>query len=227
MPNKDKNYHNTRFKFDPGRVKVWKAITEYLQPYVGLNKTVLDLGSGYGDFINLIKAKKKFALDLSPAVKDHINKDVTFINKPSTSLEDIPTNSLDVVFSSNLMEHLDRDQLDKTMKGVKRCIKKGGKLILIGPNFRYAYKSYFDDYTHKTIFTHVSLADAMYEYGFKQVKVVPKFLPLTLKSKLPKSYLLTKLYLHSPVHPMGQQMLLIFEVKDAKETKNLGNSSNI
>lgn len=216
MPNRDKNYHNTRFKFDPGRLKVWRAITEYLQPYVGENKSVLDLGAGYGDFINLIKAKKKFALDISPAMKDYISKDVTFISKPSGSLEDIKTNSLDVVFASNLFEHLDRSQLDQTMKGVKRCLKKGGRLILIQPNFRYAYKQYFDDYTHVRIYTHLSIVDAMYEYGFEPVKVVPKFLPLTLKSRLPKSYLLTKLYLLSPVHPLGKQMLLVFEMKNEK-----------
>lgn len=210
----DKNYYVTRFKFDPGRLKVWRAITEYLQPYVGNDKTVFDLGSGYGDFINQIQAKKKYALDMNIAVKEHLAKDVTFINKPSTSLEDIPSNSLDVVFSSNLMEHLDSEQISKTMKGVRRCIKNGGTLILVGPNFRYSYKSYFDDYTHKTIFTDISLADLMYEYGFTPVKVVPKFLPMTLKSRLPKSYLLTKLYLHSPIRPMGKQMLLIFEVKN-------------
>jgi SAM-dependent methyltransferase len=216
MPNNDKNYHKTRFKFDPGRVKVWRAITEYLQPYVGINKTVLDLGAGYGDFINIIKAKKKYALDISPAMKDYISKEVTFISKPSGSLEDIPTNALDVVFASNLFEHLERSQLDQTMKGIKRCLKKGGVLILIQPNFRYAYKNYFDDYTHVRVFTHLSLADAMYGYGFAPIKVVPKFLPLTLKSRLPKSYLLTKLYLNLPISPMGKQMLLIFEMQDAK-----------
>lgn len=215
MANNNKKYHETRFKFDPGRLKVWKAITEYLQPYIGRDKTVLDLGCGYGDFINLIQAKKKYGLDLGPDVKDHINKDVQFINKPSTSLDDIPANSLDAVFSSNLFEHLDRAEIDKTMKGIKRCMKNKGTLLLVGPNFRYAYKNYFDDYTHKTIFTHVSLSDLMQEYGFKPARIMPKFLPLTLKSRLPKSYYLTKLYLHSPFKPMGGQMLLIFEVEDA------------
>ena len=211
MPKKEGNYYNTRFKFDPGRVKVWKAITEYLQSYVGSDKTVLDLGAGYGDFINLINAKKKYALDLNPAVKDYFREEVVFINKPSSSLEDISTNSLDVVFASNLLEHLDPKQLDKTMKGVRRCLKKGGVLILIQHNFRYSYKNYFDDYTHKAIFTHISLADALFEYGFTVKKVVPRFLPLTLKSRLPKSYMLTKAYINSPVKPQGKQMLLIFE----------------
>lgn len=211
MANNDENYHKTRFKFDPGRLKVWRAITDYLQPYVGADKTVLDLGCGYGDFINQVQAKKKYGLDLGPDVKDYIDKDVKFINKPSTSLVDIPANSLDVTFSSNLFEHLDRADLDTTMKELKRCMKDKSTLILIGPNFRYAYKSYFDDYTHKTIFTHVSLVDLMQEHGFRPTKVMPKFLPLTLKSRLPKSYYLTKLYLYSPIKPMGGQMLLIFE----------------
>lgn len=227
MQETDKNYHKTRFKFDPGRVKVWKAITEYLQPYVGDNKTVLDLGSGYGDFINLVQAKKKYALDISAAVKDYIHSDIIFINKPSTKLQEIPDNALDVVFSSNLMEHLDRAELDQTMNEVKRCIKKNGVLILIGPNFHYAYKSYFDDYTHKTIFTHLSLSDAMSLYGFSPIKVIPKFLPLTLKSRLPKSYWLTKLYLHSPIHPLGKQMLLIFEVKNDEKAKNISHTTNV
>ena len=215
MPINEENYHKTRFKFDPGRLKVWRAITEYLQPYVGSNKTVLDLGSGYGDFINAINAKKKFALDISPAVKDYINKDVIFINKPATSLEDITTNSVDVVFASNLVEHLDMTELNEMMQGVKRCLKKNGTLILIQPNFQYAYRNYFDDYTHKSVYSHLSLADSMYEFGFTPTKIVPKFLPLTLKSRLPKSYILTKIYLHSPFRPMGKQMLLIFKAKDA------------
>lgn len=213
MSDPNKNYHKSRFKFDPGRLKVWRAITEYLQPFVGDNKTVLDLGSGYGDFINQIQAKKKYALDIGPDVKEHINKDVIFINKPANSLEEIPANSLDVVFSSNLFEHLDREQIDKTMAAVNKRLRNGGVLILMGPNFKYAFRDYFDDYTHKTIFTHVTLRDLMYEYGFMPIKVIPKFLPLSLKSRLPKSYFLTKAYLHGPISPMGKQMLLIFEKK--------------
>lgn len=216
MSNNNKNYHKTRFKFDPGRVKVWRAITEYLQPFVGKNKAVLDLGCGYGDFINAILAKKKYALDMGPDVKEFINKDVTFINKPSTSMEVIPKNSIDVVFSSNLFEHLDKVELDKTMKGINNCLKSNGILILVGPNFQYSYKNYYDDYTHKTAYSHVSLADAMYEYGFTPIKIMPKFLPLTLKSRLPKSYYLTKFYLYSPIKPMGKQMLLILGKNNAR-----------
>ena len=55
------NYYETRYTFDEGRSKVWRAITEYLQKYVN-DKTdcVLDLGAGYCDFINNINAPIKF-----------------------------------------------------------------------------------------------------------------------------------------------------------------------
>ena len=219
MSNTAANYHKSRFKYDSGRAKVWKAITEYLGSYFDSADTVLDLGTGYGDFINGISAKKKYALDIGPDVKKYMGKDVTFINKPSYDLAEIPSNSLDVVFSSNLFEHLDKQELDKTMKALLKRFKKNGKLILIGPNFKYAYKDYFDDYTHKTIYTHVSLADALAEYGFETIKVVPKFLPLTLKSRLPKSYLLTKAYLNAPFSPMGKQMLLILKLNSKNDEK--------
>lgn len=206
----NENYHKSRFQFDPARAKVWRAIIEHLQPHIGENKVVLDLGTGWGDFINGVQAKKKWALDLGPDVKDNMAPDVKFINKASDELDDIPNNSLDVVFSSNLMEHLDNDQFTRTMKSLKKKLKKNGTIILIGPNFKYSYKHYFDDYTHKTIYTHVSLADAVREHGFTPERIVPKFLPLTLKSRLPKSYWLTRLYLTLPFSPMGKQMLLVF-----------------
>jgi hypothetical protein len=81
------------------------------------------------------------------------------------------------------------------------------------PNYRYAYKEYFDDYTHKKIFTHISLNDFFQANGFEAIKVLPKFLPFSLKSRLPKSYFLTKLYLHSFYKPMAKQMLLVFKKK--------------
>ena len=205
-------YHKTRHRYDPGRQRVWTSITEYLQRFIGEDKVILDLGCGYGDFINLVDANRKYAIDISPSVKKYISSDVTFINRPSSSLSTIDDGSIDAIFSSNLLEHLDEDQLDATIKEMRRCLNPSGIVILIGPNFRYAYKRYFDDYTHKKIFTHISLADLMSEYGFTPTRVIPKFLPLTLQSILPKSRWLTWIYIRSPFRPLGKQMLLIFEV---------------
>ena len=63
------NYFESRFKFDLGRKKVWTAIVDHLQPKYFKNiETVVELGCGYGDFINSVKAEKKIAIDINNIV---------------------------------------------------------------------------------------------------------------------------------------------------------------
>jgi SAM-dependent methyltransferase len=205
-------YYETRYTFDSGREKVWKAIAEYLQPYIRKDSdSVLDLGAGYCDFINNIKAREKFAVDMNSAASQFCNDDVRFYCASVNDLSVLQTNSLDVVFASNLLEHLDDLALVCLVKEFNRVLKQGARIILMQPNYRYAYKEYFDDYTHKKVFSHISLRDFFQAYGFETIKVMPKFLPFSLKSLLPKSYILTKLYLYSFYKPMAKQMLLIFK----------------
>jgi ubiquinone/menaquinone biosynthesis C-methylase UbiE len=204
------DYYQTRYTYDKGRTKVWKAITEYLQKYVDeKNDHVLDLGAGYCDFINNINAHAKFAVDIDPDARQHCREEVQFCNAAIDNISPIPDKSIDVLFASNLLEHLDDAELKNAIKEFHRILKPGSRVILMQPNYRYAYKEYFDDYTHKKIFTHVSLNDFFQANGFETIKIIPKFLPFSLKSRLPKSYLLTKLYLYSFYKPMAKQMLLI------------------
>lgn len=205
-------YYETRYTFDRSRIRVWKAVTEYLQHFVDKDADcVLDLGAGYCDFINNIKAREKFAVDLNPAVSQFCHDDVKFHCASVYDLSVLQNNSIDVLFASNLLEHLDDFELACAVKEFNRILKHEAKVILMQPNYRYAYKEYFDDYTHKKIFTHISLRDFFQANGFEAIKVYPKFLPFSLKSRLPKSYILTKLYLSSFYKPMAKQMLLVFK----------------
>lgn len=212
-------YYETRYTFDRGRAKVWKAIAEHLQKYIKADSdTVLDLGAGYCDFINNIKGREKIAIDMNQAASQFCNADVKFHCASGDDLSALHADSVDVLFASNLLEHLDDPELASAQKEFNRVLKKGARVILIQPNYRYAYKEYFDDYTHKKIFSHVSLRDYFEANGFETIKVYPKFLPFSLKSRLPKSYILTKLYLHSFCKPMAKQMLLIFKKVRSNET---------
>jgi ubiquinone/menaquinone biosynthesis C-methylase UbiE len=205
-------YYETRYTFDNDRAKVWKAIAEYLQQFVKEDAdTVLDLGAGYCDFINNIKAKNKIAVDMNQAASQFCHDNVKFYCASTNNMNVIKTNSIDVLFASNLLEHLDDIELACALKEFNRVLKQGARVILMQPNYRYAFKEYFDDYTHKKIFTHISLCDFLQSHGFEAIKIHPKFLPFSLKSRLPKSYILTKLYLHSFYKPMAKQMLLVFK----------------
>jgi len=203
-------YYETRFNFNQKRNSVWLAIVEYIQKFVEIDDVVLDVGSGYCDFINNIECKKKFALDINNESSLFCNQDVFFINSTVNDLSLISNNSIDIIFASNLLEHLNDIILDQTISEFYRVLRLNGKVILMQPNFKYAFSDYFDDYTHVKIFTHISLVDFMNSKGFVNIKLIPKFLPLTLKSKLPKSYWLTKLYLLSPFKPFAKQMFGVF-----------------
>ncbi len=204
-----KKYFETRYTYDPGRKEVWKAIVQDLQKYINENNSVIDLGAGYGDFINLIKCRKKYAVDTDYEYTNYYSSEVEFIQSDSSNLQLIKEGSIDVVFASNLLEHLSKKQLIKTISEISRITHSGSALILIQPNYRYAYRNYFDDFTHVTIFTHISIQDWLMTNNFKTIRIVPRYLPLTMKSFLPKNYFLTKLYLLFPLKIMGGQMLII------------------
>ena len=76
------------------------------------------------------------------------------------------------------------------------------------PNYRYAYREYFDDYTHVSVYSHVSLTDFLLANDFEIIEVRPRFMPLTIKLNLPVWPILIRMYLRSPIKPLGKQMLV-------------------
>ena len=88
-------------------------------------------------------------------------------------------------------------------------LRPGGRLVLIQPNFRLTARRYFDDYTHRTIFTDVSLPDLVASRGFRRERVEARFLPFSMQSRLSFGYRLAPLYLRLPWRPLAGQMLVI------------------
>ena len=77
------------------------------------------------------------------------------------------------------------------------------------PNYRYAYREYFDDYTHVTPLDHMSLTQLLTVSDFQVTHVEPKFLPYSMKSRLPTAGWLVSLYLHLPLRLSAKQMLCV------------------
>ena len=203
-------YFNTRLNFSEKRVILWKTLNNcFFKKYIPENSAVLELGSGYCDFINSIKARRKVAIDISEDMRKFASSEVDFICGSIVDLTLFEDNEFDIVFSSNVFEHLDQEEVSLCFKQIFSKIKKGGLLIILQPNFRYAYAEYFDDFTHKSIWSHESLSDFLTLHGFSIVKKYPKFLPLTIKSHLPTWSFLIKLYINLPIKFFGKQMLFI------------------
>jgi SAM-dependent methyltransferase len=202
-------YHDTRLAPDPRRDQVWKALWRYyFRHRVMPSDRVLDLGSGYGDFINNVVAARRVAIDLWPGFAAHLDDGVEAIVGPASDLSGIADGSIDYAFASNLFEHLTQQEFAETLAGLHAKLSPNGSLTILQPNYRYAYREYFDDYTHVSIYSHISLCDFLAANGFEPVEVRPRFLPLTVKSRLPAWGPLIGLYLASPVKPVAKQMLV-------------------
>jgi SAM-dependent methyltransferase len=202
-------YFQSRFTFEAGRAGVWKVIGGYLQRFIPASSRVLDLGAGYCSLINHVQAREKHALDIFPGFERYALPDVQTKVGSCEDLSHYATGYFDVVFASNLLEHLSREALTRTLAEIRRVVKPDGRLVVIQPNFRYCYREYFDDYTHVQVFTHVGLADLLSVSGFAVERVEPRFLPASFKSRLPKWSWLTWLYLRLPWRPFAGQMLVV------------------
>ena len=202
-------YHETYLKYDNRRSVLWRTLIRYhFAKFIPHDSTVLDLGAGYADFINEVQAKKKIAVDLWPGLRDHALPDVEVIIGSVTDLTTIDDSSVDLAFASNVFEHLTHAELKAVLRGLSRILSPRGRLLLLQPNYYYAYRKYFDDYTHVSIFSHVSIAEFLTANGFTVTDVKPRFLPLTIKGRLPVHPWLIRAYLALPIKPLAKQMLI-------------------
>ena len=86
-------------------------------------------------------------------------------------------------------------------------------MAIIGPNFKYCYKNYFDFADHSVILSELGVAEHLYGAGFKIKEIHGRFLPLSFRGKIPVTDFLVKLYFKLPFAWvfMGKQFLVIAE----------------
>ena len=202
-------YFETRLAHDVNRTRVWRHLTAYLQRWIGADARVLELGAGWCDFSNNVVAGTVVAMDLDATVAEAAGPGVTPVVGDCADLSRFEDGSFDVVFASNLLEHLDRPLASRLLAESMRVLTPGGRLILMQPNFRLNPGRYFDDFTHVAIYTDASLADFLTAEGWTIESVRARFLPLTLRSRGSGLAFLVPWYLRSPVKPLAGQMLVV------------------
>ncbi len=206
----EKSYHETRFPFDRRREIVWRTLcSSFFNKLVERDAHVLELGAGYGHFINNIHCGSRTAIDQWPGLLNHLQPNVNGHLGSVTDLAFIDDHSVDFVFASNLFEHLTQQDFATCLSQIRIKLRPGGTLNILQPNYRLAYKEYFDDYTHVSIYSDLSLSDFLSANGFAVTKSIPGFLPFSIKSSTgPVRPWLIRLYLASPWKPLAKQMFL-------------------
>jgi SAM-dependent methyltransferase len=195
------------------RNRVWQVlVTHYFQRYVTAQATVLDLGCGYGEFINHIACGTKYAMDLNPSTAALLAPEIYHILQNCSAPWPIGDNALDVVFTSNFFEHLpDKATLGLTLAQAHRCLKPGGLLVAMGPNIKYLPGQYWDFWDHLLPLTEASLQEGLVLHGFEMEECHAKFLPFTMSNAREYPMAFLKLYLKMPAlwSIFGKQFLII------------------
>jgi SAM-dependent methyltransferase len=195
------------------RNAVWKVLTDRFFPrYIAPTATLLDLGCGYGEFINNIQCGKKYAMDLNPNARGYLAAGIEFFLQDCSQPWGLPDESLDVVMTSNFLEHLpSRQSIADTLAQAKRCLKSGGRFIAMGPNGKYVGGAYWDFWDHHIALTERSMVEVLEIQGFQIEAVIDRFLPYTMVNTRVYPIFLVSLYLMFPVawKVMGKQFLVI------------------
>lgn len=195
------------------RNEVWKILTEnFFQKFVRPEDRILDIPCGFGEFINHIKCRQRIAMDIRSDSKKYLNPGVQFIKCESTKLA-LPDESVEKIFISNFFEHISREDIIITVKEAKRVLTKGGQVLVFQPNIRFLQKDYWMFYDHITPIDDRALEEVFGAYGLNMIHKIERFFPYTLKSRLPKSKLLVRLYLKFPIlwGLFGEQSFLVFQ----------------
>jgi SAM-dependent methyltransferase len=208
------SYANRFSGLESRRHLVWQVLAGFFQKWIEADSAVLDLGAGYCEFINNIKAKEKYALDLNPTTVESALKEVSVISQDVCEPWRLPDRSIDVVFSSNFLEHLpSKDALKHCLKEANRVLTPGGKIILLGPNIRFCSDVYWDFIDHHIALSDRSIVEVLQLTQFDVIKVIDRFLPFTMQGAriLPTHPRLVTLYLHMPWvwSLLGKQFLVI------------------
>jgi hypothetical protein len=193
------------------RAAVWEPIAKFVYGQMGNPQTVLDPAAGRGEFINAVPAPERWAVD--QVAYDEGTYDAGVRSVVSDIFDaDLPQQHFGGIFVSNFLEHLTTQEATaEFLTRMYGVTSPGGRIVVMGPNFRYCSREYFDMADHTLVYTHRAIAEHLYAAGFEVERVVAQFLPYSFTGKLPPSPALTARYLQMPWawRLLGKQFLVI------------------
>jgi SAM-dependent methyltransferase len=195
------------------RKEIWRILVKnFFSKWIPRDATVLDLGCGYGEFINNIEKCERHGMDLNPDSLDYLNRTVVFHEQDCSSPWPFPKESLDLIFTSNFFEHLpDKQSLNQTIANAKASLKKGGAIMALGPNISCLNGKYWDFWDHHIALSHESLAELFEIHDLKIEKAIARFLPYNMTRVKKRPFFLVKAYLKLPfIWPLlGKQFFIV------------------
>jgi hypothetical protein len=195
------------------RDDVWAAVAPMLYERLKRPERVLDPAAGRCEFINAVPSAERWAVD-AVAYDEGVAQEGTRLIVSEIMKADLPREYFGGVFVSNFLEHLpSQEAVADFLERMHDCMSPGGRIAIMGPNFRFCAREYFDYADHTVTLTERGVEEHLYAAGFGIVAVYPRFLPYTFSGRLPSHPALVRAYLRLPVawRILGKQFLVIAE----------------
>jgi SAM-dependent methyltransferase len=194
------------------RQAVWDEIGGFIWRRMGSPPRVLDPAGGRGEFLNAIPgAAERWLVDVVAYPERAVDPGVRVVIGNASDVE-LPEGYFDGIFVSNLLEHLsDPDAVAVFLARMRTRLRPSGVLAVMGPNFKYCSREYFDCADHILALSHVAVEEHLSAAGFAVTDVVARFIPYSFRSRLPASRRLTRWYLQTPAlwRLQGRQFLIL------------------
>jgi len=160
-----------------------KRIAQILDKKYLKNKTVLEIGCGYGNLLQAFRELeyRVIGIDIdNDSGKICKEKNIEF-HKCDVEKNRLPfnNNSIDNIVCIHLMEHL--KNIHRFLKECYRILKKQGTIVIVSPNWEKLYKSYWNDPTHVTPISRIGMKNALIIHNFKILDIKPFKKPDFLK----------------------------------------------
>ena len=153
--NKDYSYLLLENRFRGSEDEIGKRLSFYVPLLTSMPKTVLEIGSGRGELLQMLQAGgiDSYGVDLDEAMVEAAREKnlKAFLGNGISHLASLEDNSLGAVIAIQVVEHIVRKDLESLIEMCRKKVAPGGRVIFetINPRSLLALSSnYFRDPTH-------------------------------------------------------------------------------